>query len=319
MQLINKMNNFVDMLNALKPYTYLKNTIGVLVFMLCVTYSSAQTEKIIEAQKLLEDKKIAQSIILIEQATKHNETKDDPFTWYLRSLAYYQFYSQVGDFSSSKIALLDSSFSSGLKSNKLKPEPEIKTENDKILEKVAKKYFSITRILLQDSLNSSKSELLYQKHKKAFNTIQPDYSFKERDVEYYVVMSNLFTDLFMKSDFKIIKYGDVAKSACFMLLEIDPKNITANYNLGVIFYNQAATLMKEMDYDIDIAKMDVVQENAKKLFKQSEPFMYKVHELNPKDIRALEGLQGIYYALNDNEKELVYKQKKAALEQKNKK
>ena len=71
--------------------------------------------------------------------------------------------------------------------------------------------------------------------------------------------------------------------------------------------------MREMDYDIDIAKMDVVQENAKKLFKQSEPLMLKVHELNPEDKRALEGLEGIYYGLNDNERMLVYRKKKEAL------
>ncbi len=307
------------MLNALKPYTYLKNTLGILVCMLCVTHSSAQTDKLIEAQGLMAEKKFAQAILLIDQTVKHEETKAEPFAWYLRCAAYSQFYKQIGDYSNSKIALLDSSFTSGLKSNSLKPEPEVKTENDKILENIVIKYRNFANKLLQDSLNPAKSEKLYQKHKALSLILNPNKNFKEQDVEYYSAMSGSFTDLYIKSDFTNKKYGDIAKSACFVVLDYDPKNIRANYNLGIIFYNQAAALMREMDYDIDIAKMDVVQENAKKLFKQSEPLMLKVHELNPEDKRALEGLEGIYYGLNDNERMLVYRKKKEALEQKNKK
>jgi lipopolysaccharide biosynthesis regulator YciM len=112
------------------------------------------------------------------------------------------------------------------------------------------------------------------------------------------------------------KYGDVAKYALLKVLETDSKNISANINLGILYYNQGATLMRMMDYDVDLAQLDVIQENAKKLFKQSLPFMIKVYELDPKAEKAIESLQGIYSALLDDEKANEFKQKKEALNKK---
>ena len=74
--------------------------------------------------------------------------------------------------------------------------------------------------------------------------------------------------------------------------------------------------MNKLEYDIDLSQLDVVQENAKKLFKQSLPFMNKVYELEPRDSRAIDGLEGIYHALNDGEMEKFFKQKKEALNKK---
>ena len=92
--------------------------------------------------------------------------------------------------------------------------------------------------------------------------------------------------------------------------------VISNINLGVLYYNQGATLMRMMDYDVDLAQLDVIQENAKKLFKQSLPFMIKVYEIDQRDPRALESLQGIYSALLDDEKANEFKLKKEALNKK---
>ena len=71
---------------------------------------------------------------------------------------------------------------------------------------------------------------------------------------------------------------------------------------------------------IDSVEGNIVVESenatAKKLFKQSLPFMIKVYELDPKAEKALESLQGIYSALLDEEKANEFKQKKEALNKK---
>ena len=112
----------------------------------------------------------------------------------------------------------------------------------------------------------------------------------------------------MKNNFNQ-KQGEIAKTSLQKVLDIDSKNISANINLGILYYNQGATLMRMMDYDVDLAQLDIIQENAKKLFKQSLPFMIKVYELDPKTEKALESLEGIYSALLDEEKANEFKQK----------
>ena len=72
------------------------------------------------------------------------------------------------------------------------------------------------------------------------------------------------------------KYGDIAKYALLKVLEIDSKNISANINLGILYYNQGATLMRMMDYDVDLAQLDVIQENAKKFKVSFEEELHRV-------------------------------------------
>ena len=187
--------------------------------------------------------------------------------------------------------------------------------NNAFIKNGAATYYKLGTILLQDSLNTGKSEMFYQKYKKYTAIINPTFDFKQKDIEYYNTMGSIFADQYMRKNFDQ-KHGDIAKMALLKVLELDPKNISANINLGILYYNQGATLMRMMDYDVDLAQLDIIQENAKKLFKQSLPFMIKVYELDPKAEKALESLQGIYSALLDEEKANEFKQKKEALNKK---
>lgn len=86
--------------------------------------------------------------------------------------------------------------------------------------------------------------------------------------------------------------------------------------MGIYYYNQGAKLIREMPVDVDLVQLDVVQDNATKLLKQSLPFMTKVYELDKEEKKVLEGLAGIYHQLNDEEKSQEFKKLKEALEQK---
>lgn len=265
-----------------------------------------------DAQKLCNEKKFDQAMPLIEKVIVHPETKNDPTSWHIRSYVYIQTYKQAGQYNSSKINLLDTALSSALISMKLDSTKEFLENNNSFVKFGAGTFYKISTILLQDSLNSPKSEKFYNNYKKYTALINPAFDFKQKDIEYYNATGGFFADMYMKNNFNQ-KYGDIAKSALLKVLDLDSKNISANINLGVLYYNQGATLMRMMDYDVDLAQLDVIQENAKKLFKQSLPFMIKVYELDPKAERALESLQGIYSALLDDEKANEFKQKKEEL------
>jgi hypothetical protein len=275
----------------------------------------AQQDMLFEAQRLCNEKKFDEAIPIIDKVVLHTETTNDPASWHIRSFAYLQSYKQLGSGNTSKTNLLDTAMISAIKSTDLDKSNEYNQNNIAFIKNGAAAYYKICKIFLQDSLNSEKSEEYYSKYKKYTTIVSPDFDLKSKDIEYYNTMGSMFADLYMKKNFNQ-KYGDIAKAALLKVLDIDSKNIKANINLGILYYNQGATLMQMMDYDVDLAQLDVIQENAKKLFKQSLPFMIKVYELDPSAETALESLQGIYSALLDEEKASEFKQKKELLNKK---
>ncbi len=281
---------------------------------LCQNYF-AQNDSLFKAQTFCNEKKFSQAIQIIDKVVLNPETSSDPASWHIRAYAYLQTYKQTGSSNTSKAYLLDTAMYSTLKSMKLDSKSEYKENNDGFIKNGASTYYKLCTILLQDSLNLYRSEKFYNNYRKYTIIINPTFNLKAKDIEYYNAAGGQFGELYTKNNFQQ-KFGDYAKMALLKVLEIDSKNIAANINLGILYYNQGATLMRELEYDVKLDQLDVVQENAKKLFKQSLPFMMKVYELQPKDARAIEGIEGIYSALLDEEKASEFKQKKEALNKK---
>ncbi len=302
------------MFTVSKSYHYLKSSLCFL-FVFVWHNQYAQTDLLFEAQRLCNEKKFDEALPIIEKIIIHPETKNDPASWHIRSFGYIQLFKQTGTSSIDKINLLDTAMYSALISMKLDTAKAYIDNNNSFIKNGAGSYYKLSIMLLQDSLNTVKSEQYYLNYKKYTSIFDPSFDFKQKDINYYNTTGSTFEDLYMRNNFNQ-KYGDVAKYALLKVLEIDSKNISANINLGILYYNQGATLMRMMDYDVDLAQLDVIQENAKKLFKQSLPFMIKVYELDPNAEKALESLQGIYSALLDDEKANEFKQKKEALNKK---
>lgn len=285
----------------------------------CVHVSFGQVDKLNDAQKLIQEKKYSQAIYILEQASRHEETKNDPQTYYFRAIAYSNYYKQLGNMSPSTCVLLDTALNSALKSIRLNADSELKKENLQIIENLSKKYFNIATYYLMDTVKRDDfiSEAYYQKFKTTTLLVNPQFNFKDNDIKYYNAVGTIYADKF--SSTFVQKYSDVAKAALLEVLLIDPKNISANINMGIIYYNQGAKLIRDIEVDIDMENLYVIQDNAAKILKQSLPFMTKAYELQPKDKRLLEGLAGIYHQLNDEEKSKKYLNLKRELELQNKK
>lgn len=107
---------------------------------------------------------------------------------------------------------------------------------------------------------------------------------------------------------------NLAKSSYNKVLELDPNNIGANYNMGILYYNQAVNLINQSDYDLDIVALSDIQDNSIKLFKESLPFMEKAYSLDPRRKETLLGLSGIYFSLNEFDKSNMFKLKLEEIE-----
>ena len=86
------------------------------------------------------------------------------------------------------------------------------------------------------------------------------------------------------------------------VLELNPDDYTANYNLGLHYYNQAVHIIREMEYDLDIVALNDIEDKTIGLFKLALPYMEKAYKLLPNRKETLIGLQGIYFSLNEFDK-----------------
>jgi tetratricopeptide (TPR) repeat protein len=102
------------------------------------------------------------------------------------------------------------------------------------------------------------------------------------------------------------------------VLSLDPNNPSANYNLGILYYNKAANTINGLDYDTPLDVAEKKMDECVDLFLKALPYMQKAYDLNWRRKDVLEGLVGIYYGLNDDEKHEKYKQELAALKNSNK-
>ena len=306
------------MLNVLKSYTYIKNTVCVLVCLLYVNVASAQTDSLFKVQEYYNQKNYNKAKILIEKCLIHPETSVDPGAWQMRSFIYKEIYqTSIQKHLSTNSYLLDSIVSSSLRSISLDKENAYKENNLKLIEHASKLYYVIASKYIKDSTlrNFEIAQKAYNKHKSILLKVQPNYNFTTADINFYSVVGGLYADLYVNAEFDN-KYGEIAKSALMLVLELDPKNIAANMNLGIVYYNQGATLMRKMDYDTEISQVYVIEENAAKLFKQSFPYINIAYEQAPTNEKALDGMIGIYKGLNDLEKFEEYKKKKELLKTK---
>jgi hypothetical protein len=136
--------------------------------------------------------------------------------------------------------------------------------------------------------------------KKIYAVIEPGFSHTAKDIEFELAVGSALMEKAEQTGKK--EYFDLAKVSYLRVLDLDTANNDANYNIGIIYYNQGANLiMKVLDFDTPLDSISIIEEMAKKLFIQAKPFMHKANFEKPSCMKILEGLMGIYYSLNDED------------------
>ena len=270
------------------------------------TVSFSQIEKLERVMNCIKSKDINCAKSAVDSAFMSAEVRADAQAWYYRAFVYYELAKK--DKFNINSAFRDTSLNSIRISNLMKPEPAVIDGNKAILKKHSEGYYNMGIKYLYDSLSYEKTNLAYKKHKSYYAMVDSTFDFKAKDIEYFNSVGAFFTELFGANTTKS-EYGEYGKLALLKVLDIDPKNVSATFNLGIIYYNQGVNLINSMDIDTPLDKLEVIQDNSTKLFKQSLPFMSKVYQLDPKNMKALEGLRQIYQALNDTEKSLEFNKK----------
>jgi tetratricopeptide (TPR) repeat protein len=146
----------------------------------------------------------------------------------------------------------------------------------------------------------------FAEFKKLIVIAEPAFNVKAKEIEFELASGSALQDKAEKTGKK--EFYDLAKVSYLKVLDIDSLNNDANYNIGIIYYNQGAFLiMKVLDFDTPIDSVQIIEDMAKKFFLQARPFMSRALSARPNCLKILEGLMGIYYSLNDDENFKKYK------------
>jgi tetratricopeptide (TPR) repeat protein len=85
-------------------------------------------------------------------------------------------------------------------------------------------------------------------------------------------------------------------------LELDPELFDANYNMGVMYYNQAVNMLVEANEIMDNAKFEIARDEAYEELRSAIPYLEQAHKANPEYEDAMETLRIIYYRLGMEDK-----------------
>lgn len=275
----------------------------------------SQTEVIIN---LLKSGKLDSAKAYIESMISDPSIANDAVIWYYRGYVYKEIYNKNKELTARTEALRSFNKSMDLDTTK-----ELREENAKNIKSLAITFYNDAKYSL-DILNYEMGIENFQRYKdaisnmmkhKGVNTIIDSLeNIKHKEIYFNLALASVYTKLYESDKKNKTVFLDSAKTTYDKILTLDSNNVIANYNMGILYYNQAVDLIYQMNYDVDLATLDKVQTDAVALFKKSLPFMQKAYQFDPKRKEVLMGLSGIYYSMNDFEKSIAFKKKAAEVE-----
>lgn len=273
----------------------------------------AQQSKVTAAYTFFQQDQLDSAKISIDEAVQNPETSENGKAWYLRGFIYKSKYNKQekgNKLSPSRLEAL----ASFKKSTMLDTSKENVQECIKNIKYLATTLYNDAAASL-DSIDYKIAIGNFEKFKEYYLLVDPTpANIQQKDIDFSLAIASLYTKIFESDRKGKVDFLKLAKDAYNKILAVDPNNIGANYNMGILYYNQAVNLINQSDYDLDIVALNDIQDNSINLFKESLPFMEKAYELDPRRRETLLGLSGIYFSLNEFEKSNMYKQKLEEIE-----
>lgn len=288
----------------------------IIIFSLIGYDAISQIEVIQEAVSLIKSGDLEGARVKIDAAILNESTSGLAKTWYYKGIIYKDLYKQTVNNVPKADPLRATAVEALTKCNKLDNEKVYTESATGNLKYLASKYYNDAA----NALNKGNVEVS-QSYFKCFAEIMKDITLNDelqtKNVEYKLVLGAFYTTSCNNEtdENKKAEYLNKAKVCFDEVLSIDPKNLTANYNMGVIYYNEAVNIIAAMQYDIDLIDLGQVEDNSIILFKKSLPYMEAAFELDPENKNTIEGLAGIYFGLKEFDKSTALQKKLDELKQ----
>lgn len=259
-----------------------------------------QRDKLTKALRYYQAGSLDTARLLIDSASMHPETAKDASTWYYRGYIYKDLYNQREKNDKQSPIRLEA-VRSFLKQIELDTSKSLKDNVLKNINYAANTIYNDAAT----SINMSEYPIAisnFEKYKEIIRQIDSTRKFTDLEIQLHSALGSIYMQIFENDRDKNKDFFDKSRNSFFFVIELDSNNYTANYNLGILYYNEAVNIIKGLDYDLDLITLELIQEETVDLFKKALPFMLKARDLNPKRKETLIGLSGIYFSLNELEK-----------------
>lgn len=268
----------------------------------------AQDDPLRMATSYLQKGELDSARILINQVMNDPQFQKDGNVWYLRGFIYKSIYNKWEKNDKKSPARIEA-LKSFEKSFKIDTSKATVQENKKNIKYLATTLYNDAATSL-DSLNYKLAIETFNQFKEYYLLIDTSQSnIKQTDLKFLLALASVYTTIFEADKKGKMEFLALAKDTYNKILTIDPNNISANFNMGILFYTQAINLINQLDYGVDLRVLNDAQDNSISLFRESLPFMEKAYMLDPNRKETLYGLSGIYFSLNEIEKSNEFKQK----------
>lgn len=157
------------------------------------------------------------------------------------------------------------------------------------------------------------AEKNYSQFRTAMLLSKPSADLRGQDIKFKLALASMLNQYAEQNNSLDSSNAYQIKSIYEEVLAIDSLNGSANYNIGILYYNEAANIINNMDYDMDLESLNTLQDKCIDLFLKALPYMKKSYELNWNRKETLIGLGNIYHGLNDVEQEEKYKKELESL------
>jgi len=273
----------------------------LLLFIAACHKTSAQQDMVRQALKALQAEDLETAKGNIDAAAVHEETKDSSSTWYYRGFIYKKVYNTEKS-NKSSIAR-DISVESFQTFFEIDKKSELYETAYKSVKYLASTYYNDAANALTDNPEGYERAIInFEKHKETMLLIEPNHDFRSLEMQFYLVLGQVYNQLYEQDREKNILFYEKTEDAYKLVLGLDSNNLSANYNLAILYYNEGVNIIKNLDYDLDLITLTLIQDEVVVLFQRALPYAERAYLLNPCRKETLIMLSGIYFSLNEMEK-----------------
>lgn len=276
-----------------------------LLAVLTTVLLPAQGDPLVEALRSYQAGDLAKAREHIDKAVRTAEHAEDPEAWLVRGYVYKDLFKGESNGTEAE-TIRDEAVGSLFTSLTFDKEGTYRENALQAYDYLTRTYFNDAAKALNE-LNDQRALAFFAKYKESMLRVDPQAQLKAREVEFNNALGTVYTKRFNqdRSQFDLF---DKAITAFRAVLELDPENYGANYNLATLYYNRGVYNIRSINADSDFPSLEKLQEVSREFFQLALPYMLKAHEMNPGRRETLLGLEGIYYSLQDDANSERYRQ-----------
>jgi len=168
---------------------------------------------------------------------------------------------------------------------------------------VSTSFYNSAQQLVKDGKPAEAIEL-FQLFESSIYFFDPHFEIKEYKVNFTIQLAYFYHDKYDKQPVRE-KDPDLfqkALNAYLYALELDSTDMYLYFNIGVLYYNNAAEIAQHiLPYEDDLGRQIELNARIADYVLKALPYLRKYYELNKNDIQVVRALAGCYYYLNNLE------------------